>query len=200
MDRSRGTSSWVSRPSTPDSNYFWKYPISGEYREWYQLSEPGLKANTTPHSAVGTLIARHQTQPIYCGKDYRSFRNVRRRGGLAQRRFRWHITSSCLARKALLHIERTLSLKWHRTRIHTSCTVLSRQYTGELIFRKDLPGTGSGGSLALELSGREKNDPQMGESIPPGGPMGLGWRASGSQPTGWRMQFILGRGSKSTAI
>jgi outer membrane protein assembly factor BamB len=157
----------------PDPNYPWEYPISAEYYQWYQISGPwpyndagvgisGYNASGTnfnPYSKAPTtshVIWKHQVDKgALLGGDqgYLGMRGFRPRPVAAQGRIYWTTD------------ERN-TLDGEQVGRHPVLWCYD-QFTGELIYRRDLPGEGNPGKLYLEIVGREGEvDPKLGVRDP----------------------------------
>lgn len=161
-------------PEEPLPTGPWKYPINAEFQQWYQISGPWAESGATfdasqsqwnpatkgPNSAhviwakgfegsMGGLMGG--VTPV--GGDTKAFTGsmpsfVAWQGKL------WYATSER---------NQTTSTSLTATAIQP-VVVCVDQFTGQELWRKKLPGTGTV-SLKLELQPREKIDPGQAESI-----------------------------------
>jgi outer membrane protein assembly factor BamB len=149
-------------PQEPLPTGQWQWPVSAEYEEWYQISgawpqakynmsscnfNPYSKAPNTPH-----IIWRKQMD----------------RAGLMGGElgyFDWSPTfPSIVAAQGRLYYTQAETVSGGggtSTATHPVLYCLD-QFTGELIYRRDLPGSGSGGTPVIQMAQRYKSDPQLG--------------------------------------
>jgi outer membrane protein assembly factor BamB len=171
-------------PSEPLPTGYWEYPISGENYEWYQIAgpwptsnydksrsgsnwNPYTKAPNTPHVlwkletwSGGIIGGETGYLSTYCPPERRgSF------SAAAQGRFYYTTSEPYTTSEGL---GATHPVLW-----------CFDQYSGELIYRRDIPGTGSGGAPILEMIGFLKVDPKVAVEESPRGVFSI-WLTSGS--------------------
>jgi len=168
------TTTWVAEagykapqyPSVPlpASNVQWKYPVSQELYEWYQITgawpqsnydasqsywNPYTKAPNTPH-----VIWRYVQSPAgIMGGDsgYLGFTGGSGVGSISWQGFVWTTGSR------LEYVSSTSSF--------SVPTLIQRDiFTGQVVRTTDLPGS-SASLIALELQAREKIDPRQSETV-----------------------------------
>ncbi len=161
------------QPQQPVPNYPWKFPVSPEYQEWYQITGPwkGPSAGSildTQYSSFNPYTTAPNTPHVLWKLDLVKSGTVGGELGY----FDWHERrpdqfepyglNNFVAVQGRLYYNRperyTLDGTDRGTHPVLYCV---DQYTGKLIWRRDLPGTGNGGPAALVIDQTYKADPSL---------------------------------------
>jgi outer membrane protein assembly factor BamB len=151
-------------PQQPLPTYPWKWPVSAEYWEWYQITGPwkGSQGGTVEGSWQCSFnpYTKAPNTPHILWKKQMDTAGIM--GGETGYMSWIGSTVVPVAAQGRLYYNRAqrYTLDGEDRGTHPVLYCLD-QYTGELIYRRDLPGTGSGGSPYLVMEQRFKTDPQM---------------------------------------
>ena len=152
-------------PQQPLPDYPWKFPIQGQYQEWYQISgawpqhwydssgsnfNPYSTAPTTPH--VLWTYQWDDTGLIGGDSGYSSSYISGRPMIAAMGRLYYTLNERYITSEGLGDQHPVL--------------YCLNQLTGELIYKADLPGTGTGTTIGFDISSRLKIDPKTSEPEP----------------------------------
>ena len=154
-------------PSEPLPTGLWKFPISIEYQQWYQISGPwpesgynASQCNFNPYTTAPNtphIIWRDQGERagITGGSPDMGGGGIVGYSGSAP---------SCVAAQGRLYYTKSEPWPSSATTLGSSHPVLYclDQYTGQLIYKKDITGVGSG-TPYLEIQPRIKADPESAE-------------------------------------
>ena len=156
-------------PLQPLPDYPWEYPVSAEYREWYQITgswpqsqydagqtnfNPYSEGPNTPH-----IIWKRNTDAVGIV------------GQLGYSGIAGFGPNPVAVYGRLYYLEPR-----YEENTQIPVIVCLDQFTGEELFRTDLRGTGSGGTLYVEFEQRFKMDPKYG--VRPSGIVSL-WAIGG---------------------
>jgi outer membrane protein assembly factor BamB len=145
----------------PNPNMDWDFPISGEYKEWFQISGSWWG----PRGDYATNFNPYSTAP---NTPHVIWKKEMDAGGIiggetGHESYVYSEAPTCVAAHGRLYY--TENERWideeGTGRGHPVMVCLDME-TGEEIFRRDLPGDGAGSILAIEESSRLKVDPKLG--------------------------------------
>jgi outer membrane protein assembly factor BamB len=174
-------------PQEPLPTGPWTWPISAEYYEWYQISGPwplatydASSANFNPYSnapRTAHIIWRKQMDKAgIMGGDTGYYDWSPSFPNMVAAQGRLYYTKA----------ETVSGGGGTSTATHPVLYCLD-EFTGELIYRRDLPGSGSGGSPVLEIFQRAKGEPTA-EALPT--PLFSLWLTSGGV---WQIDPFTGQ-------
>jgi outer membrane protein assembly factor BamB len=160
-----------TEPALP--NYPWQFPVSAEYRQWYQITGPwqtlradGQRSSFNPYSKGPTSGHILWRTPIVKGGllGGANQQGPNSNTGEMSSAGAWE---SSMARTTVAADGRIYYVKAERYAVSDATSAGSTHnviycidiYTGQQIYRADLPGTGSAGYLYLDMSQAYKQDP-----------------------------------------
>ena len=143
----------------PLPDYPWTHPVSAEFQEWYQITGAWPQSN---YDAGRSMFNPYTKGPNTAHVLWK--RTMTLVGMIGQQGYSALFGSGdspVAAYGRLYYLDSSRNLDNQQIPV----LVCLDQYTGEELFRANLPGSGSGGSLYIEISDRVKLDPKVGTSV-----------------------------------
>jgi outer membrane protein assembly factor BamB len=149
-------------PSVPIPTGPWTYPISGEDYEWYQISGAWPQSSYNMSQSNFNPYSQGPNSPHVLWRLQESVSGLI--GGEGGSSYYEFSPLTLVAAQGRLYYTRAESNSSSAV-THPVLYCLD-QYTGKVIYRVDLPGTGSGGTPSIEISAKVKADVRTGVLIP----------------------------------